>query len=167
MGRDVGKGGKESEGSRWRHLREQPVSGNGLEYQQRPLRPTDVWNVKTQENLESFRRQGTLGRGEWAAISKGPRGIPGKLGLCELLMAPEPGADHSCCLAGPQTKAPNGPPSPRWTPGVCGMGCAMKAHRYTGFYPGSQLGKRPGTTRTSKHLIYIHRGKTTSLYQKS
>ena len=34
---------------------------NGLEDQQRPLRPTDVWNVKTQENLESFRRQGMLG----------------------------------------------------------------------------------------------------------
>lgn len=50
---------------------------NGLEDQQRPLRPTDVWSVKTQENLESFRRQGMLGKGERAATSKGPRGIPG------------------------------------------------------------------------------------------
>jgi len=31
LGRDVGNGGKESEGSRWRHWREHPVSRNASE----------------------------------------------------------------------------------------------------------------------------------------
>ena len=52
-----------------------------------------VWNMKRWENPESFWRQGRLGKGAWAATSKGPRGIPGQLGLCALLtaLAPIPG----------------------------------------------------------------------------
>ena len=46
--------------------------------QRRQLRPRYVWNVERRESPESFRRQGRLGKGVWAAISKGPRGIPGQ-----------------------------------------------------------------------------------------
>ena len=92
-----------------------------------PLRPMYVWNVKRQENPESFRSQGKLGKGTWSATSKGPRGIPRKLGLCALLMGPEPGVDLSCCLCGPQTKAPNKPSQPKVDLGVWGTGHARES----------------------------------------
>ena len=55
------------------------------------MRPMSVWNVKRREKPGRFGRQGRLGKGAWAATSKGPRGIPGQLGLCALWRAPEPG----------------------------------------------------------------------------
>lgn len=122
VGRNVGKGGKD--------LRDLGGgTGEGVQYlgmlrrsRRRPLSPTSVWNVKRRENTGRFGRQGRLGKGAWVATSKGPRGIPVQLRLCALRRAPEPGVDSSCCLAGPHTKTPNGPPSPTWTLGVWGKG---------------------------------------------
>ena len=52
-------------------------------------RPRDLWNVKSWETPEWFGRQGRLGKGAWAATSKGPRGVPGQLALLALLRAPD------------------------------------------------------------------------------
>lgn len=104
-----------------------------------------MWNVKRRANPESLARQGRLGRGAWAAPSKGPRGFPRPLGLCALRRAPEPGLDPTCCEAGPHTKAPppNGPPSPTWTLGFCGTGVPVKAHSLHGILCRPLLTRRP------------------------
>lgn len=79
-------------------------------------------NVKRREMPGPLGRQGRLGKGTWAATSKGPREIPERLGIGALRRAPEPGVDSSCCVAGPHTKTPNGKPSPTFTFGVWGTG---------------------------------------------
>ena len=53
------------------------------------LKPRDLWNVKRWEIPERFGRQGRLGKGEWVANSKGPRGVPGQLALLALLRVPD------------------------------------------------------------------------------
>lgn len=128
VGRNVAKGGKDLKDLGGGTGESVQCPGMPRRSRRRPLRPTYVWNGKRREKPGRFGRQGRLGKGAWAATSKGPRGIPGQLGLCALQRAPEPGVDSSCCVAGPHTKTPNGPPpSPTWTLGVWGTGRARES----------------------------------------
>ena len=127
LGRDVGNGGKESEGSRWRNWRECPVSGNAWK------EPAEATGTKVSVECEkvgkprAFWKASQAGKGAWATTSKGPRGIPGKLGLCALLTALRPRLIPRAALAGPQIKDLNGPPSPTWTLRACGTGHAHES----------------------------------------
>ena len=126
----MGNGGKESEGSRWRHWRERPVSHHASQERAGAIEAKGrVWNVKRRENPARFGRQGSLGKGAWPATSKGPRGIPGQFALWALLTAPGPGVDPTRCVGGPQTKAPELPAQPSGGPWGSGARARpVKAH---------------------------------------
>lgn len=121
------------------------------------------------ENPEHFWKARQAGKRGVTAISKGPKGIPGKLGLCALLMAPKPGVDPTCCVAGPQAK-PRQPTQLNMDSRVCGMGHACrKPTRFMGFCPGSLLGKRPRGVPSilAPTTIFINRGGAASHCSKS
>ena len=94
----------------------------------RPLRPTSVWNVKRREKPERFGRQGRLGTGAWAATSKGPRGIPGQLGLCALRRAPEPGVVQLLRGRATHQNPQRPPPAQRGPWGSGARAMPVKAH---------------------------------------
>ena len=126
-GEECRKGRQGFNGPRRRHWRERPVSGNASEEPAEAMRTTSVWNVKRREKPGRFGRQGRLGKGAWAATSKGPRGIPGQLGRCALRRAPEPGVVQLLRGRPTHQNPQRPPPRPTWTLGVWGTSCARES----------------------------------------
>ena len=133
LGKDVGNGGKESEGSRWRHWREPPVSWNAWE---EPAEAIEANVFVECEKVGKPRESGEArqaGKGGVSGTFKGTSGNSRAVRtLCTAEGPPCPGLIPPAARQGLTPKPPKGPPSPTWTLRVCSTGVPVKAHSLHG-----------------------------------
>ena len=78
----MGNGGKESEGSRWRHWRERPVSRHASQERAGAIEAKGrVWNVKRRENPARLEGKAVWERGRGRPRQRDPGEFPGS-SLC-------------------------------------------------------------------------------------